>query len=111
MVSQRKKTLQDQGRQHDQLAFLAKSLADENRLCILESVGREKKSVSQVVEELGLSQPLVSHHLKELRQALLVRVERRGPFVFYELADRRILDILDDLQDIASGLLAARNSF
>ncbi len=95
----------------DQVAFLARSLADENRLLILESVSRGKKSVSQVVEETGLSQPLVSHHLKELRRALLVMVERKGPFVFYELADTRVLDILDRLQALASELLAARDSF
>ena len=111
MVSKKNKGLKAPCWQYDQLAFLAKSLADENRLLILKSVSREKKSVSQVVEELGLSQPLVSHHLKELRQALLVKVERKGPFVFYELTDRRVLDILDNLQDLASSLLATRNSF
>ena len=47
-------------------AFLAKSLADENRLRILLCLGSGKKSVSQIVEELSLSQPLISHHLKEL---------------------------------------------
>ncbi len=111
MMTNSNRARRERGRQHDQLAFLARSLADENRLLILEAVSRGKKSVSQIVEELGLSQPLVSHHLKELRRALLVTVERRGPFVFYELADRRILDILDRLQDVATDLLATRNSF
>jgi len=50
--------------------------------------------VSAIVEALNLSQPLVSHHLKELKQSLLVRVERKGPFIYYELADARILDVL-----------------
>ena len=75
-------------------AFLAKSLADENRLRILLCLGNGKKSVSQIVEGLNLSQPLISHHLKELRRSLLVTVERRGPFVYYELSDPRIIDIL-----------------
>ena len=47
------------------VAFLAKSLSDENRLRILLRVSNGKKSVSSIVEELGLSQPLVSHHLKD----------------------------------------------
>jgi len=97
--------------EHNQLAFLAKSLGDENRLLILQAVKDGKKSVSQIVEELGLSQPLVSHHLKELRHSLLVNVERRGPFVYYELSDQRIIDILDSLQELAADLLKARNSF
>jgi DNA-binding transcriptional ArsR family regulator len=51
------------------VAFLARSLSDENRLRILLTVSNGKKSVSSIVEELGLSQPLVSHHLKELTRS------------------------------------------
>ena len=93
------------------VAFVAKSLSDENRLRILLCVNNGKKSVSGIVEELNLSQPLVSHHLKELRRSLLVKVERRGPFVYYEIADARILEILAALKDLATDLLAARKTF
>jgi ArsR family transcriptional regulator, zinc-responsive transcriptional repressor len=93
------------------VAFVAKSLADENRLRILLCVNNEKKSVSSIVEELNLSQPLVSHHLKELRRSLLVKVERSGPFVYYEIADSRILTILEALKELATDLLAARTTF
>lgn len=93
------------------LAFLAKSLADENRLRILFCVNNGKKSVSRIVEELNLSQPLVSHHLKELRRALLVKVERNGPFVLYEVVDKRIIEILSKLEALAVDLIAARETF
>ena len=95
----------------DSLAFLAKSLSDENRLRILLCVSEGKKSVSHIKEELNLSQPLVSHHLKELKRALLVNVERNGPFIYYEIADTRIIDILDALGLLAGDLLAKRQSF
>jgi DNA-binding transcriptional ArsR family regulator len=93
------------------LAFLAKSLSDENRLRILLSLSPSRKSVSQIVEGLGLSQPLVSHHLKELKRALLVKVERHGPFIFYELADSRIIDIMQSLHELATDLLSDRKTF
>ena len=93
------------------VAFVAKSLSDENRLRILLCVNEGQKSVSGIVEELNLSQPLVSHHLKKLRRSLLVKVERRGPFVYYEIADARILQIMAALQDLATDLLAARTTF
>lgn len=93
------------------VAVLAKSLSDENRLRILLSVSKEKKSVSSIVEEVGLSQPLVSHHLKELKRALLVKVERDGPFILYELADPRIVRVLENLGLIASDLLSNRTTF
>ena len=93
------------------VAFVARSLSDENRLRILLCVHEAKKSVSGIVEELNLSQPLVSHHLKELRRSLLVKVERRGPFVYYEIADARIVPILAALKDLATDLLASRTTF
>jgi len=92
-------------------AFLAKSLSDENRLRILFCLGTGKKSVSQIVEGLNLSQPLVSHHLKELRRSLLVVVQRQGPFVYYEISDPNVLDILESIKTLALKLLAQRTSF
>ena len=93
------------------VAFLAKSLSDENRLKILLCVSGGKKSVSGIVEQMGLSQPLVSHHLKELKRSLLVTVERNGPFIYYELVDPRILDVVRTLSVVATDLLAARKTF
>jgi DNA-binding transcriptional ArsR family regulator len=92
-------------------AFLAKSLSDENRLRILLCIRDRKKSVSAIVEELQLSQPLISHHLKELKRSLLVKVEREGPFIYYELSDKRIIDILINLDRLATDLLTQRKTF
>ena len=105
------KPFQNNKYQLNSVAFLAKSLSDENRLRILLSIGDGKKSVTAIVEEVGLSQPLVSHHLKELKRSLLVRVERDGPFVYYETADSRVVEILDALGGLAADLLAKRSSF
>lgn len=93
------------------VAFLAKSLSDENRLRIILCVSSGKKSVSSIVEALGLSQPLVSHHLKELKRSLLVKIERNGPFIYYELVDDRILDVVRTLSIVATDLLTARKTF
>ncbi|MBI5584236.1 MAG: winged helix-turn-helix transcriptional regulator [Deltaproteobacteria bacterium] len=93
------------------VAFLAKSLSDENRLRVLISLREGRLSVSSLVEALQLSQPLISHHLKELKRSLLVKVERSGPFIYYELADRRILQIIKDLETVAGELLANRRTF
>lgn len=92
-------------------AFLAKSLSDENRLRILLCISNRKKSVSAIVEELQLSQPLVSHHLKELKRSLLVKVERDGPFIYYEIADERIIDIVKNMNMLATDLLTRRKTF
>ena len=92
-------------------AYLAKSLSDRNRLRILLYISRGRKSVSEIVNELNLSQPLVSHHLKELKRTLLVEVECQGPFVCYQIADSRILETINALSTIADDLLATRKNF
>lgn len=99
------------GEQLHSASFLAKSLSDVNRLRILLQISQRRQSVSAIVDELNLSQPLVSHHLKELKRTLLVNVERNGPFIYYELADKRILRVLRILSEVASDLLAARKTF
>jgi DNA-binding transcriptional ArsR family regulator len=99
------------GEELSTIAFLAKCLSDENRIKILLLLSNGKESVSRIVEELKLSQPLVSHHLKELKRSLLVKVERNGPFIYYDMADQRIITILKDLQVLAESLLANRKTF
>ncbi len=89
-------------------AQLAKGLSDANRIRILQTLGTGKRSVSALVEELDLSQPLVSHHLRELKRVLLVQVERKGPFVYYRLSDLRILDLLHSLQEMTDSILQNR---
>ncbi len=93
------------------VAFLAKSLSDENRLKILFCISRGKKAVGSIVEELNLSQPLVSHHLKELKRSLLVKIERSGPFIYYELSNPAILEAIRGLSTVAKDLLSARTTF
>ena len=93
------------------VAFVSKSLSDENRLRILLSLCNGKKTVSTIVEEMSLSQPLVSHHLKELRRSLLVKVERKGLFVYYQIADERIIAIVRQLAHLATDLLSQRDTF
>ena len=65
------------------MARIFKTLADPTRLQLLGAMTLDCKSVSQLVEESRLSQPLVSHHLRVLREARLAAAERRGSFMFY----------------------------
>ncbi len=87
------------------VAQLAKALSDENRLRILYCLSAGRQSVSALTEQLELSQPLVSHHLRELKRTLLVQTERQGPFVYYRLADEAVLALLATMDDLATTLL------
>ena len=107
----RKEKLASAAEYFQPVASLAKSLSDENRLRIVQYISGGKRSVTSIVEELNLSQPLVSHHLRELKRSLLVKIERNGPFIYYELNDPRILIIIQSLSSVARDLLSARKIF
>lgn len=62
-------------------------LADGNRLRIFALINNGGKSVFAIIKKACLSKPLGSHHLKELKRRLKVRVEREGPFIGYALAE------------------------
>jgi DNA-binding transcriptional ArsR family regulator len=86
------------------LEILFQTLADGNRLRILQSIGRNACSVSEIVSATGLSQPLVSHHLKTLRERSILETKREGPFVFYSLRDVRLLEVLGIFSEIGGGI-------
>ena len=67
-------------------------------LSMLYNMGFECRSVSAFIDATGLTQTNVSFHLRILREAGLVRAERRGPFVYYCLADPDLLRTLNDLK-------------
>ena len=79
------------------LAQVMKLLAEPNRLRILLSLGLQCRPVNDVIQATGLAQTNVSFHLRALREAGLVRAERRGPFIYYCLPDPELLNILAHL--------------
>lgn len=79
------------------LSELFRGLADRSRLHILFLLARDGElNVGRIGEEVGQSQPAVSHHLNQLRKAGLVEYRRDGKFNYYRL-----------LPDGLAGLVAA----
>ncbi len=70
----------------DRLALAFKALADPTRVAIVNRLsGAEMLCVCDLTAAFELSQPTISHHLKILRDAGLVDVERRGTWAYYRL--------------------------
>lgn len=76
------------------LANLFRLLGDPTRLRIVLACVDERRAVGTIAQGLGLSPSLVSHHLRLLRAARIVRAERQGKQVFYLAADRHISAML-----------------
>jgi ArsR family transcriptional regulator, arsenate/arsenite/antimonite-responsive transcriptional repressor len=70
--------------------LFAKALADETRQKIMKICCCNWLSVTEIVEQLNVTQPTVSHHLSILRDAGLVEVREEGKQTFYKLNQARI---------------------
>jgi len=70
--------------------MFAKALADETRQKIMYLVCCQWLSVNEIVEQLHVTQPTVSHHLALLREAGLVNVREEGKQTFYALNQERV---------------------
>lgn len=66
-------------------ARLFKALADENRLRILELLQRGERCACVLLENLQLSQPTLSHHMKILCDAGFVTGRKEGKWIYYSL--------------------------
>ncbi len=72
----------------EELERLFRALGDRHRVKILNLLARaagEATCVCELVPALGLAQPTVSYHLKQLADAGLVERERRGTYAYYRL--------------------------
>jgi ArsR family transcriptional regulator len=83
---------------YERQAQLCALLAHPLRLQILDELRRGAACVYHLWQMTGRSQPVISQHLRRLREAGMVVAERRGSRVFYGLAPRPDLDaLLNDL--------------
>lgn len=76
------------------LAGSLKAVADPARLQLLALIRSEGEACAcDLTEPLGLSQPTVSHHLKVLTQAGLLRREQRGQWAWFSVDEVRLADL------------------
>jgi ArsR family transcriptional regulator len=87
-------------REAEGLARLFKALGDATRvklLSLIAATGTEGACVCDLVEPVHLSQPTVSHHLRQLVEVGLVTREQRGKWAYYRLVDGALESLSDAL--------------
>lgn len=89
----------------DALAEYFKVFSEPNRLAVLDALRQGPLNVTAVVERTGLSQALVSKHLKLLTIAGVVKRRPEGSLVFYEVADKGVFRLMAQAE---KQLLASR---
>ncbi|HET7421359.1 MAG TPA: metalloregulator ArsR/SmtB family transcription factor [Candidatus Dormibacteraeota bacterium] len=86
-------------------AHLCKALAHPTRLLIIDELRDGPRSVSELVEQLGLRQSNLSQHLGILRAQGLVVARRDGQAVYYRLRDARVTQAFDLLRQVLRSVL------
>ena len=77
-----------------ELADLFKMFADSTRIKILYDLFDGEKNVTEICEDIEMNQSAVSHQLKALKTAKLVRSRREGKLIMYSLDDDHVKTII-----------------
>ena len=83
-----------------QFAAVAKAVAHEHRLELLEALAQGERSVEALANCAGVSIANASQHLQRMRRAGLVETRREGKFIYYRLSDNAVLDLISALARI-----------
>ena len=80
----------------DAAGDLLRALAAPIRIAIVMQLRESQRCVHELVDALGVPQPLVSQHLRVLKDAGVVRGRRNGREIMYELVDDHVAHIVTD---------------
>ena len=89
------------GQAVEQAALLLRMLGNEQRLhvlCLL--LEHQELSVSQILEQVPLSQSALSQHLAKMREEGLVNTRRVSQMIYYRIADPKVERVIDLLKQI-----------
>ncbi|HVA37066.1 MAG TPA: metalloregulator ArsR/SmtB family transcription factor [Candidatus Dormibacteraeota bacterium] len=90
------------------VSSMARVLGDPTRLAVLAYLAQGDACVCDIVDALGVSQPLLSHHLRALKEAGLVRDRRAGRWVYYALVHQPLDVMTSFIAELQAGFPARR---
>ena len=94
VINHKRVSMPDEETLYD-LSDFFKIFGDSTRISILFAIDGEPMCVCDIAELLGMTKSAVSHQLKILREANLVKTERQGKVVYYSLADNHVKEIIE----------------
>ncbi|MCI5893599.1 MAG: metalloregulator ArsR/SmtB family transcription factor [Clostridiales bacterium] len=85
---------------YSETAEVFKAFCDENRIRILEVLQTGEKCGCKLLEELNVTQPTLSHHMKILCDAGIVDSRKEGKWTHYKISNEGRSDIIKLLEEI-----------
>ncbi len=93
LVNETRNTMKSED-EYSNLATLFKMFGDKSRAMILHALEQNEMCVCDLAVLLGVTKSAISHQLKALRLANLVKFRREGQIVYYSLSDDHVKEIL-----------------
>lgn len=84
----------------EEVSGILSSVSHPTRILILCSLSEKEMTVSELIEEVGVSQSLMSQFLGRMKQEGLLSSSRQGKTMIYKISDQRIYRLLKSLRDI-----------
>lgn len=81
-------------------ADICRKLADPKRQMMISELRESEKTVGEIAQAIGISQPATSHHLNVLHDGGIVNKRREGSNIYYSLADPRIVEACDIVHSV-----------
>lgn len=92
--------LQDMRTHAGEAVAMLKLLGNEDRLLLLCQLSQQERTVGELEQLTGVSQPTLSQQLGILRREGLVTTRREGKFIWYQLADARALHLMQAVHQL-----------
>ena len=84
----------------DEAVAMLKVLGNADRLLLLCQMAEQERTVGELEQLTGISQPTLSQQLGVLRREGLVSTRREGKFIWYQLADDRALQLMQTIHQL-----------
>lgn len=82
----------------EKAAHILKLLGDKTRLTIMAILKKRECCVCELLEVFDMSQPAISQHLRKLKDAGLVKEDRRGQWIYYSLnLENELYDFIQEI--------------
>ncbi|MET3618373.1 ArsR family transcriptional regulator [Peptoniphilus olsenii] len=82
------------------VALICKNLADSNRLKILKMISKKEKCACELLDNMDISQPTLSYHMKLLNECGIVKTRKEGKWSYYSIDRKNSVNFLDFINSI-----------
>lgn len=92
-------------------AIMFKAFCDENRLQILELLRGGEKCACRLLEEMQITQPTLSHHMKILCDSGVVAGRKEGKWMYYSVSEEGLIKVIDYLKELKADIEKGENGY